>query len=183
MTTYPHHFLHAVRAARGEGRLNPRFRLWLLCAFIAVAGSLCFGASLEAVLPDARGFWYPALALTVAAGGGWILLGPALLLTTRAPFTTVVHTCLVAMVFGEGVLVPAAGVNALLATFTAITPAAAYVLNGTTVACSNVLMAAVIATRLRDEASVPVWQSLALWILVLNGTGLVLFRIFYPEFP
>jgi len=179
MTTCPHTFLHAVRAARGEGRLNPRFRLWLVCAFVAVAGSLSFGASLGAVLPEARGFWYPAFALTVAAGGGWMLLGAALLIFTRASLTNSVHTCLVAMVCGEAVLVPAAGANFLLAAFTGIAPVAALVFNVALVALSNILMAAVVATRLR-RVGVPVARTLALWILVLNASGLVLFRLFYP---
>lgn len=180
MTTYPQNVLHAVRVAR-DGHVGPRFRFWLLCAFIAVAGSLCFGASLGTVIPDVRGFWYPALALTVAAGGGWLLLGPALLLFTRAPFTEIVHTCLIVMVCGEALLVPAAGLNTLLATFSDITPTTATILNVTVVALSNLVMATVLALRLR-KANVPLARTLILWILVLNGTGLLLFRLFYPTY-
>ena len=180
MTTYPQNVLHAVRNAR-DGHVGPRFRFWLLCAFIAFAGSLFYGASLGAVLPDARGFWYPALALTVAAGGGWILLGPALLLFTRAPFVTVVHTCLLAMVCGEALLVPAAGANIILAAFSDIAPSFALVFNLTVVALTNILMVSVVALRLH-KAGVPLARTLVLWFLVLNGTGLLLFRLFYPAF-
>ena len=175
-------FLHPVRGmreqvARGTGFEDAPSRLWGLLAFLAVAGSLLYGASLVLALP--AGSWsYAALALASSAGLAWVLFGIVLVGITRKPAAHLAHASLVAMMFGEAVLELGVIANFLLRDF-----AGALALNVAIVALSNIVMLAVLIAQLRVIGIRPATVA-ALWVGILNTAGLAIFRLFYPElFP
>jgi hypothetical protein len=132
---------------------------------LALGGSLFYGASLsQAVEADALG---GALWLTLCAGLGWAALVPALTLASRLRLSEVLRHCLVTICYGEAVLVIGA-----IANFADLSNGTAA--NLLIVFCSNVLMAAVLATRLVGR-TFAVWKTLSLWVFVLDGVGCLAF--------
>lgn len=133
---------------------------WGWLAAIAVAGTVFYGSTLP------RG---TALQLLGATGLSWCLFGPALVGISRRRISTCAHACLVTMAYGIGVLAVGAGVNLLLR------PGPLF--NAAWVGLSNAVMAAALV---RQMATVGVrwWKTLAVWVVVLDGVGLVLFRTF-----
>jgi hypothetical protein len=150
---------------------------WAGLVGIAAGGSAIYGASLSLRFPG----WRPdkgALWLALSAGLGWCVFGPSLLLVTRRNAFACAHACLVTMAYGEAVLLSGAAANLLQSRL----PPAAQIdplrFNLATVGFSNVLMAAVLALQLR-ELGVPVATTLLLWMLALNGSGALFFRLFH----
>ncbi|AIE85954.1 hypothetical protein [Fimbriimonas ginsengisoli] len=145
------------------------WRRWILLALVAIGGSLFYGATLAHMLPKSdllRG----ALWLTLSAGTGWILLGPALILFAQKPISVVADACLVAMACGEVVLAIGGVLNLALVT--------GIPFNIVVVAMSNVLMAGVLAARLKENGVHPA-TTLACWFIVLDGGGAAAFWILY----
>ncbi|MBS1767152.1 MAG: hypothetical protein JST05_07105 [Acidobacteria bacterium] len=142
---------------------------WSALAAIAVVGSGFYGASLARVLPwDPRG---SALWLALSSGLGWCVLGPALIFATRQRPKALAQACLVTMAYGEAVLC----IGALLNLFVhAEHPG---LLNAGAIALSNALMAFALASQLR-ALGVPLWKTLACWMLALNGSGALFFFLF-----
>lgn len=153
--------------------------VWLGLIAIAVTGSGIFGASLSLVLPAWK-LWSGAAWLILSAGLAWVVFIPALAWGTRESLAVCFHVSLLTMAAGEIVLITGALLNAALWAIAATHHAAA--INASVVACSNVVMAAVLATLLAHRG-VPAWKSLAVWILALNGTGTLLFTFFAQLLP
>jgi hypothetical protein len=173
--------LHPVRSmedqiARGDGWEEAPWRFWGVLAFVAIAGSFIFGASLALALPAAGSWAYAAIALAASAGVGWVLFGVVLLGMARKPIPHLAHASLVTMLFGEAVLELGVIANLLLRDFPG-----ALILNIAIVALSNVIMLAVLVAQLRVlKMRTPL--VIAIWFGILNTAGLAVFRIFYPEF-
>lgn len=161
---------------RTETPAQTPWRLWTALVAFAVVGSCIFGASLSLVLPGwelARTAGWFAL----SAGLAWCIFIPVLRLWFGVPWVRTVHAALVTMAGGEVVLCSGALVNVVLATQQPIANAGA--LNAVTVAISNVAMCALLAGQLRHDG-VRVWQTIAVWMLVLNGSGAVFFALLFP---
>jgi len=149
---------------------------WVGLVGIAVGGSAVYGASLSRRFPR----WRPtggALWLALSAGLGWCVFGPTLLLVTRRNALTCAHACLVTMTYGEAVLVSGALANLLQAHAPRRNQVDPLRFNLATVGLSNVVMATVLALQLR-ELGVPARTTLLLWMVVLNGSGALFFRLF-----
>ncbi len=159
--------------ARSTDR-NPWGR-WGAFLAVAIGGSLLYGASLGLVLVDwkvvAAAVW-----LALSAGLAWCVLIPVLCRIGKVRLARCFDACLVTMAFGEIVLTVGAAINGLLWWRGAVAHAA--LLNVAVVAISNVIMALVLARRLRPHgvARGRVW---AAWMVALNGSGAVFFLIFY----
>ncbi|MEZ0325589.1 MAG: hypothetical protein ACAH95_06765 [Fimbriimonas sp.] len=137
----------------------------LVMVLVAIIGSLFFGASLStSVGSEALG---SALWLTICAGLGWAALIPALVQISRIPLHEILTDCLVSICFGEAVLAVGAVMN--WTHLVSGIPA-----NALIVLCSNIVMAGVLAARLQRRAF-PVWKTLIVWILVLDGVGALAF--------
>ena len=181
------HFLHPVRSmraqiARGGGWEESPWKLWGVLAFIAVVGSLIYGATIALVLP-AGGWGYAAFALAASAGAGWILFGSVLLGITRNPAPLVAHACMVTMMFGEAVLELGVLANVAMGWLLGTPAGTALAVNIGVVGLANVAMLAVLAAQLRQLHVSPALTA-ALWFGILNPAGLAAFRLFYPElFP
>ncbi len=137
--------------------------------FVAVAGSLIYGASLGATLPR-QSVVRLAILLTASTGFSWLVLGALLIWATHKLVLDLAEACLVTMAVGEAVLVPAALVNWGFAP----NP---YPFNIGVLILSNILMAAVFATQL-GRLGVSRMTSLCLWVLGLNGTWLLFLALF-----
>jgi hypothetical protein len=153
---------------------NLPYTTWAGLTFIAVAGSMIYGASLSLVFPQWR-VAEGAMWLTLSAGLSWCVFGPALVLLTRRHIFTCAHACLVTMAYGEAVLVTGACVNGVIAF--ADGQGVALFFNIVCVALSNVVMATALALQLQ-AVRVPVWKTLLAWTVFLNGSGAVFFWIF-----
>lgn len=149
---------------------------WAGLVGIAVGGSALYGASLSLRFPR----WRPtsgALWLALSAGLGWGVFGPTLVLVTQRNAFTCAHACLVTMAYGEAVLLTGAVANLLHATPLLQNQTDALRFNLATVGLSNGVMVAVLAVQLR-ELGVPVWYTLLLWMVALNGSGALFFWLF-----
>ncbi|HUG14344.1 MAG TPA: hypothetical protein VMM78_04925 [Thermomicrobiales bacterium] len=151
------------------------YRAWALLTGVAVGGSLVYGSSLALVLPS----WRPAKAglwLTLSAGAGWFVLGPALILVTGRRPAALAHACLVTMLLGEAVLVSGAAMN-VAARLTGVSQRVDMGrVNLAVVAASNIVMASALTVQL-DTLGVPRWKTLLAWMLALNGTGAIVFSV------
>jgi hypothetical protein len=159
------------------GIASPPWSQWALLTLIAVGGSCIYGASLAWVMPE----WRPgggALWLALSAGLGWCVFGPVLIAATRLRPFAATHACMVTMAWGEAVLVTGAAVNAAVALTGWTRGIAPVPLVVGTILCSNVVMAGVLAAQLRT-LGVPAWKTLALWMVFLNGSGALFFRVLY----
>ena len=149
---------------------------WSLLTAVAVAGSCLFGASLSLVLPG----WSIASGaawLAISAGLAWCVFIPSLSALTRIPFAVCCHACLIAMGGGEVVLASGALVNAVL--WLRHATELAVVINAGTVLLSNIAMAVLLAMQLHGRGA-PIGRILAAWMLILNGSGALLFAALYP---
>ncbi len=153
--------------------------VWLMLIGIAVAGSGIFGASLSLVLPEWN-VWSGAAWLILSAGIAWLVFIPALAHFCRESLAVCFHVSLITMAAGELVLTTGALLNLCLWASAATHHAA--LINASVVACSNVVMAAVLATLLARRG-VPVWKPLTVWMVALNGTGALLFTLFARLLP
>lgn len=178
------HPLRAMTAVTERGRAlrdAPR-GVWLFCTLVAVIGSLIYGASLQLVLP-AGGAWTAALALTVSAAAGWLLFGPVLCALSRKPVMHIAHACLIAMIYGEGVLELGVLTNFLMFQFGPPAAATSITVNVIIVAAANIVMLIALTAQLK-VIRVPRLPVTLLWLLILNGGGIAVFRQFYPAlFP
>ena len=151
------------------------WKCWLLLIAVAIGGSCLYGASLSLVLPDWR-TGAAALWLAVSAGAAWCVFIPTLWRTTRQPLAECFDRCLVTMACGEVVLASGALVNLLLWRAALLENAAP--INAVIVAISNIAMAVILAAQMRS-GGVPVWKTLTIWMLALNGCGALFFRLLY----
>ena len=148
---------------------------WSALVFVAVAGSLLYGASLALLLTEwaavASAFW-----LALSAGLAWCVLIPVLCRFGGVRFAVCLDACLVTMAVGEIVLTLGALLNLLLWCQGGTAHGAGW--NIGIVAISNGVMASVLVRRLRDHGVRPgrVW---AVWMLALNGSGAVFFFLFH----
>lgn len=156
------------------GRHAP-LRLWLALVLFAVAGSCLYGASLAWVLPGWKAI-DAAVWLAASSGLAWCVFIPSLRWALGIRWEACIHAALVTMAGGEVVLLSGALLNALLAAQQAT--AHAVLLNAGLVTISNVAMAALLAGQLHLRG-IPVRRTLALWLLVLNGTGALFFTLLY----
>ena len=154
--------------------------LWSLLTFIAIAGSLLYGASVGLVLPDGNPA-FEAIAITLSAGAGWAVFAPVLLGITRLPAPQLAHACLVAMLCGEAVLELGIIINLLLAWLAPPTATTALTINLIVVAISNIAMLSVLIAQLRVVKVHP-FTVAALWLVILNPAALATFLHFYPGF-
>ncbi|MEY2600486.1 MAG: hypothetical protein RLZZ142_2745 [Verrucomicrobiota bacterium] len=149
---------------------------WTVLGAIAVVGSCVYGASLASVVPGwtlGRG----ALWMVFSAGLAWTLLIPALWWWGPRRWIPVITACLVTMAWGEGVLALGAVLNEGALWALGSFPRAA-LWNGILVAVSNGVMATVLGLRMRP-LGIPWSRTLTLWMGVLNGSGAVLFWVFF----
>lgn len=152
-----------------------RWVRWTLLVGVALVGSAIYGASLSAVLAD----WHAvasALWLALSAGLAWCVFIPALVWAGKARPIPCIDACLVTMAAGEIVLTLGALLNAFLWWRGATTNAGA--VNALVVGVSNLVMVVTLAARLRPHG-VPTARVVALWMLVLNGSGAAFFIIFH----
>lgn len=167
---------HTLRATLASFAEPLPLRLWSILSTVAVVGSCLYGASLSLVLPawsaSAGAAW-----LALSAGLAWCVFIPCLCAITRLPFTTCFTASLVAMAGGEVVLTSGALVNVLMR-FHHVVEYAAWINIGT-VAISNVAMLALLAANLRRHG-VPHTTTISAWMLILNGSGAVLFTVLFP---
>ena len=151
------------------------YKLWAELTAIAVGGSLLYGASLSLHF---RG-WRPtrsALWLGLSAGGSWCIFGPLLVLVSRRRVQTCAQACLTTMACGEAVLVSGAAINVGLRLKGSFKELKRW--NFALVGLSNFVMAAALARQLR-ALGVPAWKTLLLWMVALNGSGVLLFRLLH----
>ncbi len=151
---HPRMFVYAVDAREAVRREVER-RAWTALLVMALAGTLLYGASVGR-----------AAALLGAASAAWALFGAALLPLSGRSAATCAHACLVAMVYGVGVLSAGAGLNLLLRP--------GLLQNLACVALSNMLMAGTLARQMA-VVGVSAWKTLAAWAVVLDGAGVGLF--------
>jgi hypothetical protein len=159
-----------------SGRVSIPYRLWASLAAIAVGGSLVYGASLSLLFRR----WQPgrsALWLVLSAGGGWCIFGPLLVLLSRRRAQTCAQACLTTMAYGEAVLVSGAGINMWLSLKGSFKEAVLARWNVALVGISNLVMATALTRQLR-ALGVPAWKTLLSWMIVLNGSGTLLFGLF-----
>lgn len=146
---------------------------WLVYTMIAVVGSLFYGASLATSSDLAGSGSYAAIALAASAGAGWVFFGISCLFILRPRLGDFVHACLVTMVIGEGVLAVGAVLN-----FSGLAGTVAF--NVLWVALSNITMLVILARQLL-KIRIPVPVTVTLWMLFLNGSGVLIFALFYPN--
>ena len=159
-----------------SGRVSIPYRLWASLAAIAVGGSLVYGASLSLLFHR----WRPqhsALWLTLSAGGSWCIFGPLLVLVTRRRARTCAQACLTTMAYGQAVLVSGTAINVWLRLKGSFKEAALARWNLALVGLSNLLMATALTRQLRT-LGVSAWKTLLSWMVVLNGSGILLFGLF-----
>ncbi len=159
-----------------SGRIFIPYGLWANLTAIAVGGSLVYGASLSLLFRR----WRPgrsALWLALSAGGGWYIFGPLLVLLTRHRVQTCAQACLTTMAYGEAVLVGGAGINVWLRLKGSFQEAVLARWNVALVGLSNLVMATALTRQLR-ALGVPTWKTLLSWMVVLNGSGALLFGLF-----
>jgi hypothetical protein len=164
--------LRAIVGSTSE--LSPSQIPALLVA-VAVGGSCLYGGSLALVSPG----WSAgnaAMWLALSAGLAWCVFIPFLWKATRLPLTTCFHACLIAMAGGEVVLTSGALVNVLLAARHVTEHAAG--INLAIVGISNVVMLAILGIILLGHG-IPFRRTAAWWMVVLNGSGAVLFAAFF----
>lgn len=151
-----------IYAFEGRGDLRREIERgpWLGLAAIAISGTILYGASIRELSP---------VQLLAATGLSWCLFGPALVLVTGLRISTCAHACLVTMAYGIGVLAVGAGFNFLLR------PGPLF--NAAWVLLSNAIMALALVRQL-GTVGVRAWKTLAVWLIVLDGSGLAFFRIF-----
>lgn len=147
---------------------------WLKMGAGAVAGSLVYGTSLGAALPNGSPS-RSALGLTFATGPGWLLLGLGSWLFLRPrqiSLWQLAQICLVTMDYGIAVLLAGSPINLALAKSEQRT--ASKPINLGLIFLSNSCMLWLFARQLKT-LGVPVWQAVLLWMLLLNGCGAALF--------
>lgn len=157
-------------------RVSIPYRLWARLAALAVGGSLVYGASLSLLFRR----WRPgrsALWLALSAGGGWCIFGPLLVLLSRRRAQTCAQACLTTMAYGEAVLVSGAALNVWLRLKGSFKEAVLARWNVALVGLSNLVMATALTRQLR-ALGVPAWKTLLSWMVVLNGSGALLFGLF-----
>ena len=174
---HPVRFLNELK-----GRDNNPWGLWVLYGAIAVAGTVLFGFSFGLIYDSDGSPWTWAWVLTVAAGCGWLLFIPAvLLLTTGKRRLLAFHSCLMTMVYGEAILEIGTIINLLGYWWGFMSPHTALLFNSTLVAISNLVMASAICAQLKTIEQ-PSGRVLALWIALLNAAGAITFVVLYRGF-
>jgi hypothetical protein len=158
-----------------SGEAGVPWRRWSALVFVAIGGSLIYGASLGLVLPDWNAV-AAALWLALSAGMAWVVLIPVLCRMGKVRLAPCCDACLVTMACGEIVLAAGALGNIILWWSGAMTQAV--LMNVLVVGISNVVMAVTLVHRLRVHgvSARRVWTA---WMLALNGSGAVFFFAFY----
>ncbi len=146
---------------------------WSFLTLVAIGGSVIYGASLSLCFPDFRAE-DSALWLTLSSGLAWCIFGPLLVKLTQKNMFVCAHACLITMAYGEVVLLSGATINTVLWLNHSIKPGLFIPLNSLCVGSSNLTMVAMLSVQLRG-IGVPVWRTCLLWLLVLNGSGALLF--------
>jgi hypothetical protein len=153
---HPRMQLYAFDSREGLRREMAR-STWGWLAFLAVAGTVLYGATLPRV---------SAPRLLGATGLSWCLFGPALVGVTHRRISTCAHACLVTMAYGIGILAVGAGINLLL------DPGPLF--NALWVGLSNAVMGSALVRQLAT-LGVPPWRTIAAWVVALDGPGALLF--------
>jgi len=123
-----------------------------------------------------------ALLLTLSAGLAWCVFGPLLVLFTRKNAFTCAHACLVTMAYGEAILAIGALLNLIFASAHAGAWLDPVVFNICWVGLSNVVMAVALAVQL-GSVRVEYGKTLLIWMLALNGSGVLFFLVFKEILP
>lgn len=155
------------------GRAFIPYGLWGKLTAIAVGGSLFYGGSLSLLFRKWRAR-SSALWLALSAGGGWCIFGPFLIWLSRQRMLTCVQACLTTMAYGEAVLVSGAGINLWFRLRGGFQQTFLARWNVALVGLSNLVMLTVLTRQLR-ALRVPAWKTVFSWMLVLNGSGGLLF--------
>lgn len=148
-------------------------RRWLSQGVLAVGGSLAYGASLGLAIHHGR-VLQTAVWVMLSAGLSWLVFIPALALAARRSFFLCLDRCLLAMAWGEVVLLAGAGVNLLLGYTHLMSPVP---FNIVCVAVSNIVMTSVISRRM-SSLGIPLLKTIFLWLVALNGSGALSFYLF-----
>ena len=90
---------------------------------------------------------------------------------------TCAQACLTTMAYGEVVLIGGTGINVWLHLKGTFKEAVLARWNVALVGLSNLVMATALTTQLR-ALGVPAWKTLLSWMIVLNGSGTLLFTLF-----
>lgn len=157
------------------GRTFIPYGLWSKLTAIAVGGSLLYGGSLSLLFREWRA-GRSALWLALSAGGGWCIFGPFLVWLSRRRALTCTQACLATMAYGEAVLVSGAGINLWFRLRGGFKQAFLARWNFALVGLSNLIMLTALTRQLR-ALHVPAWKTLFSWMVVLNGSGALLFAL------
>lgn len=149
--------------------LSLRSRLAL--GAVAFLGTAIYAASF---LPNKTGHPMAAYAtgVGISAAVSWLILGTALLILSRSTpgrLQLWFDTCLISMAYGEAILLLAALVNLLSIVSPEYAAKPSLGVHLALLLTADTVMAACFVTRAR-RFGVPPKTSLALWILVLNGS-------------
>ncbi|NJK90414.1 MAG: hypothetical protein HC904_00425 [Blastochloris sp.] len=146
---------------------------WTVMSLMAVMGSLIYGYALVTTAGLSMG-WEGGVLVAVPAGLGWCVLGLALLgLTKRHPIF-LAQVCLVSMFWGEIWLLCGAVLNLAVIDALGWSDREVWFFNGIWILLSNLLMFFVWSVSLIQVGES--WRKLLfLWLVVLNGTGLLAF--------
>ena len=151
----------------------------MLYGVIAVAGTALFGFSFGLVYTSTGTPWNWSLAITIAAGCGWLVFIPGILLIiAKENRTLAIHACLMTMVFGEAVLEIGTILNLIGYWRENISSEHALVGNCVLVAISNLVMAIAICAQLK-AVNLSVRRVIILWTVLLNAVGAGAFFFLY----
>ena len=169
---------HPRRQSKAFDATNPTrdnlpYGTWFWLAIIAVGGTNTYSLSLGVALGVSPSSYF-IFPLALSAGIAWCCFSLVVARETERNLLSVEHVCLVTMAFGEAVLLPTAALNFLGHFPGNISPAA---FNSIAVIVSNLAMLIAMACQLR-ELDIPIWKTVAMWFLILDPFGIILFLFF-----
>ncbi|PWU00548.1 MAG: hypothetical protein C5B53_03890 [Candidatus Melainabacteria bacterium] len=155
------------------------YGLWICLALLAVIGTTTYGASLGYVyssrfLNPLVLLWVTAV-LTGPAGISWLIFGLVLTWFTRLNPLTGCYVCLITMAYGGMILMLASLVNLVMGMSRPAMTVAEDIcgFNEIFLIILDVLMAWFFTAQMRALGK-PIWKTLTAWVIVLNGSFLLL---------